>query len=546
MVPVELRHERLSVGAANNVRTTEHGGGNRFMRLSRKFAVWVAVLLGAVFSGAAVWVRMNFGLITVDQMLANLADGGEGVPEGYISSFVANALVLPAAATILAYAVVRLARWRGRQNARSHPTAWGDAKKKVSRPLKWTQGLVAVGMLCVGAGLLAQTIDIAGYVRSLTTDFSLDDYYVAPVVAGNAEPNNLVVLYLESAETAFGDERYVEENVFASLEGATRDWQRIERLRQFDGGGWTMAGIVGTQCGVPLRGIEAAKAGRLDEIGVHSHEFMPGATCLGDVLQRAGYRNVFLGGADVSFASKGNFLRTHGFNEVYDLDYWREEGATEESEWGISDRTLMAQAKDEVDRLYDAGVPFNLTMLTLDPHEPVHLFDYCKSDTEVALTSAMRCSMEQVTEFVEHMEKRGYLDDTVVVLMGDHEKFVVAQSEYRDFAKIENRTIYNRIWAPDGAEIARDDVDQLSMYATMLDLLGFDVADHRAGVGVSATVPASAKTGMLALRPAYYREAVESRSGDLYAKLWGLPDGQTVEADYFDPNNPDPDRASAE
>ena len=519
---------------------TEH----RFWRALRRISGWLGVLLGGALIGAAIWIRTTFGLITVDQMLTNLSGGGEGVPEGYLSSFVWQVLVLPAVAILAAYAVARVMRWRVRRNARSRDLRPGRVRLSAGATPKWLPGLAAVSVLCAGAGLFAQTIDLAGYVRSLTTDFSLADYYVAPTVAENPDPKNLVVIYLESAENAFGDERYVEENAFAPLEGVTQGWQSIENLKQFDGGGWTMAGIVGTQCGVPLRGTQTAQAGRLDEIGAHSSEFMAGATCLGDVLRQAGYENVFLGGADASFASKGNFLRTHGFDEVHDLEHWREEGVAEESEWGASDRSLMEQAKDEIDRLHETGRPFNLTMLTLDSHEPVYLFDYCDADTEIALTSALRCSMEQVAGFVEHIEEQGYLDDTVVVLMGDHEKFVVAQSEYRDFAKIENRTIFNRIWAPDGAEIARDDVDQLSMYATMLDLLGFDVADHRAGVGVSATVPASAKTGMLALRPAYYREAVESRSGDLYAKLWGLPDGQTVDADFFDPNNPD--RASEE
>lgn len=523
----------------------------RATKTAGRVLCWIVAFFGAALVGASFWISDTFGPITVDQMLTNLAGGGEGVPEGYISSFVVLVVLLPLLAMPTAWICIRIAKRRRRLNARSYdrPVTGGNkpaivpatkssvvtsaaASEAARAPHRmrawwrrsrtaWARGLAATAVLAIGALLFAQTISLASYLRSITTDLTLDAYYVDPVATLEGDPRNLIVIYLESMENAFGDESVVEKNVLAPVQEATEGWEAFDELLQYDGGGWTMAGIVGTQCGVPLRGTTTVVAGDQNEIGADDGLYMPGATCLGDVLGAAGYTNVFMGGADASFASKGSFLRTHGFDEVYDLPYWHDLGDASENEWGISDGTLFAHAREEVDRLHESGQPFNLTMLTLDSHEAVYLQSYCEIDTEVAMTSVAECSMEQVAEFVDYLDDRGYLEDTVVVLMGDHEKFVSARSDYAAFAELDQRTIFNRVWSPDALQFTRESIDQLSMFATMLQLAGFDVEGYRAGVGVSAFLPEGQRAGILDLSPAQYRDVVESRSNDLYTKLWG-------------------------
>ncbi|GAB2552497.1 sulfatase-like hydrolase/transferase [Leucobacter ruminantium] len=520
-----------------------------WVRKVGRVATYALLLVGAILAAASLWVRRTFGMISVDQMLTNLpaggGDGATGAETGYISGFVWEVLVIPALIVALVPVIAAVVQRRMRSSSRSFialrrdPAAARRRAVLAGRVSSWGAGLASVAVLALGAALFAQTIGLVQHVRSLTTDLTLSSYYVAPAATAQEHPKNLVLIYLESMEEAFGDERFVEKNALAPIQRATGDWSQIENLRQYDGGGWTMAGIVGTQCGIPLRGIQTARENELDRIGEDSDTYLPGATCLGDVLADAGYENVFLGGADAAFAAKGTFLTTHGFDEVLDLDHWLEEGEEERSDWGISDRALMDHARDEVDRLHASGRPFNLTMLTLDTHDPEHAFEYCPITTDVGMTSIMRCSMEQVAGFVDHLEQRGYLDDTVVVVMGDHERFISDQSSYQELKQLEDRPIFNRIWSPDGAEFAREDIDQLSMFATMLDLLGFEVQDHRAGVGVSALATEVRADSILALSPDEYREVVESRSSDLYTTMWGLGEGETVEADYFDPKHPD-------
>lgn len=497
------------------------------LRVALISAAGVLLVLGTVLLGTALWVRRTFGKISVEQLLLHLpgAGGAEvtGAEAGYFVSFIVQALIVPLAALAIVLLLLNILRHRGSNSAGSSPRVW-------SRRLIWLPGVLAVAVFAAGTGVLANTVSLAQYVRSQTTTLSMADYYVSPNIEGDvaqarlsqdAAPKNLVFIFLESIEDSMADDQLFEQNMLEPLHRVTEDWQTIPDYQMFSGGGWTMAGLVGTSCAVPLRGAGVGEDDiNSNEIGSAADEFMPGAVCLGDVLKAEGYQNVFLGGADAAFASKGKFLSSHGYDDVRDLGTWVAAGETELSDWGLSDRRLMEHAKEEVVRLHESGQPFNLTMLTLDSHEPTHLYDYCVQTTEDALESAIRCSMEQVAGFIQFMDEMGYLDDTVVVLSGDHPKMVgEAFVLLGALSTVEDRSLFNRIWSPDGVSATRVGADQLSMLATTLDVLGIGREDRRAGVGVSALVT-SAPGSVLDLDGSRYDELIQSASRDLYRDLW--------------------------
>ncbi|QIK63033.1 LTA synthase family protein [Leucobacter viscericola] len=507
---------------------------------------WVLVAVGTIFTGAALWVRRTFGVISVDQLLSNMNGGGEGAGgDALVAGAVAAIIVVPVAITLALAVVVEMLR-RGLRSK-----AWFTTLR--TRLFRGVAIALAVILPLGGATLFGDTIGAVDYIqasiREKTLGTTLADFYKAPKVepghsdggsvvsvgakgdsgSGAAKgKNNLVLIYLESIEDTFTDDKVFEKNMLAPVQTATSGWATVPKLDTYEGGGWTMAGIVGTQCGIPLRTATSnADNDDLNLLGDQDHQldrFLPGADCLGDVLKDEGYHNVFLGGANASFAGKDQFLSGHGYDEVYGLEDWVSEGETEtRAEWGLSDRRLFEHAKEKVKELHDAGDPFNLTMLTLDSHEPIHVFDYCDVDTKKELTSITFCSMEQVAGFVGYMDKQGYLDDTTVVVMGDHRKMNVEGGTYWDELKDrDDRTIFNRVWVPGGVKFAREEIDQLSMYPTLLELVGLNIKDHRAGIGVSALVkeqdvPAGS---ILDLDSDEYLDVVKSRSVSFYAKMW--------------------------
>jgi phosphoglycerol transferase len=278
----------------------------------------------------------------------------------------------------------------------------------------------------------------------------------------------------------------------------------------------------------------AADSGALNELGGDVETYLGGTTCLGDVLDEHGYRSVFLGGANASFAAKDTFLSSHGYDEVKDLSDWRAAGEPEESfrgDWGLSDGRLMAHAADEIDELHaeaeETGRPFNLSVLTLDTHEPVHIFDYCDVDAQNEVASVFSCSMTQVAGFVDHMQEKGYLDDTAVVIMGDHLMPRSAGDAFHEqLDDHDNRTIFNRIWIPGEGENStlRPRADQLNMYPTLLEAAGLALKDHEAGLGVSAVAPKVPDGSAQAMEPGPYAELLGSRSSWFYAQAWAGED----------------------
>lgn len=508
-----------------------------FLRLAIALC-WLLLALGAILFGVTLWIHRTFGAISIDQMLLNLpgAGGAEvtGAETGYIGTFIREAVLLPLGITALAIALFFIIRKAWRRTRTLADQESRDAARKQSGR-QWSNAsiaLAAVAVFSIGAISFGKTVSLPQYLHSLTSTLSMADYYVSPdtsaristahVSDGEETPPNLVLIFLESIEDELANTDLFELDMLAPVTEVTQDWQSIPDYQVYSGGGWTMAGVVGTSCGVPLRGAGTGENDiNSNEIGAESDVYLPGAVCLGDVLKAEGYQNVFLGGANAQFASKAHFLANHGYQTVKDLSTWEELGEEEVSDWGLSDRMLFEHAKSEITQLHDSGDPFNLTMLTLDSHEPAHLFDYCEQTTEDVLESVNRCSMELVADFIHFMSDNGYLEDTVVVLTGDHPKMVGgAFSSMGQLGDLENRPIFNRIWSPEGELPAlRAGADQLSMYPTILDLMGYGAQNQRAGIGVSALLD-SAPQSTLDLSAEEYQELIQSRSKDLYDMLW--------------------------
>ena len=460
-------------------------------------------------------------------MLTHLPGAGGAESTGsegeYLRSFLNRAVIVPLLIVVGVYVSTRLLKGKVR-----------DMRKQNSRGRRGPigviiAGIVSIAVLAGGVLTFGETIHLRQYAQASITASSMNDYYVAPDLAAvaasrnGATPKNLITIFLESTEESFSDRTIFETDMMAPLNAVTSDWARFDALHMYDGSGWTMAGIAGTECGVPLRGLGNFTFGENHNyIGAENTSYLQGAVCMGDVLKAAGYENVFLGGADAGFAAKRNYLVTHGYDKVKGLADWQARGEAEISPvWGLSDRRLMENAKQEVAWLHEQEAPFSLTLLTLDIHEPLNVFDSCPVTTQQPGESVQRCSADAVAGFISYLKEKGYLEDTVVFITGDHEKLVSDGVAFNEQLRGRgNRVLYNRLWSPDPVQLERGESDQLSVFATLLDVLDLGREDGRAGVGVSALIPNADAIGMPALPSEQYLEVLRSRSTDLYERLW--------------------------
>ena len=238
-----------------------------------------------------------------------------------------------------------------------------------------------------------------------------------------SRPKNIVWIYGESLERTYLDEAAFPGLMpnLKRLAGQALDFRDIDSA---DGSGWTIAGLVSSMCGVPLTTAQGDEnsMGRMGS-------FLPEAFCLGDYLKQQGYENHYMGGADGKFAAKADFLASHGFDEVRDLDWFQQQGIDDShfSNWGIHDDVLLDRAFDRFIELSRAGQPFMLTTLTMDTHHPAgHLPVACKGTHyrsqygNIGLLNALSCTDRLISRLVDRIRNSEYGDNTLVVVSSDH------------------------------------------------------------------------------------------------------------------------------
>lgn len=239
-----------------------------------------------------------------------------------------------------------------------------------------------------------------------------------------APGKNVVWIYMESLERIYWDSK-VFPGLTPNLDRLRRQGLDFSGFDTFAGANYTMAGLFASQCGAPL--FTSAFAG-LDVVAGNNTDvstFHPKIACFGDVLHKAGYSQVYMGGAPIVFSNKGLFFHLHGYDEALGLQELESEagGKLPESGWGLYDSMLFKLALDRYRQLAAARKPFNLTLLTLDTHPPdgrpsPGCPKYAKSSN--SMLQAVHCTDYLLGNFVDALSKQPAWKDTVVVVMSDH------------------------------------------------------------------------------------------------------------------------------
>jgi phosphoglycerol transferase len=295
------------------------------------------------------------------------------------------------------------------------------------------------------------------------------------------KPKNLILIYVESLETGYAKRQVVGDNLIAPLTDVAAD--SFGAYAQVPGTSWTIAAIVATQCALPLKRITVYDENKQGEL---VPSFLPNATCLSDIMAGHGYHNVFMGGASAGFAGKGRFLRTHHYHEVYGKEDWQRQGVTDDrmNGWGLFDEDLFSRARTKLDRLHASGQPFNLTLLTVDTHEPAgHLSPGCARRGHTGFKGVIRCSAGEVADFVRFVRERGFLLDTNIVIVGDH---IARRNPLSDaLERVPERTLFNAFIGENAPARNREQLVHFDLLPTILEFNGFTVGGGRLGLGYS-------------------------------------------------------------
>ncbi len=231
---------------------------------------------------------------------------------------------------------------------------------------------------------------------------------------------NFVFIYLEGLERTYFDED-IFPNLIKGLKKLEKESVYFTNIVQAAGTGWTMGGVVASQCGIPL--FTPSHGNSMSGMD----QFLPNAICLGDLLHKKGYYLSYLGGANLDFAGKGKFFTTHHFSEVNGRKklIQKLDDQSYTSSWGLYDDSLLYIAYKRFIELSKKSQHFGLFLLTLDTHHPSgHQSKSASSivygDGKNSILNAVAGSDFLITQFVDKIRGSEFGDNTVVIIASDH------------------------------------------------------------------------------------------------------------------------------
>lgn len=363
----------------------------------------------------------------------------------------------------------------------------------------------AIGMALFLAHFISR-IPVSSYMEAIKVETAsmesdlLEKYYAEPdslKITATEKPRNLIWILMESMENTFADTAHggeAAENYIPELTQLFEDNVGFSHSDKFGGGDdmlgsrMTITGTFSKSTGVPL----------LSRLRI-DHKFIPGVTSIWEVLHRYGYTNYFIMGTDGKFNMQHWFLEQHGMDHLIDMKTLKDKQDIDEKfrhlrtfDVGLTDRSLYSASMHYIDSIAKLSKPFSVSIATINTHFPYGFYDpQCiekpaSPSDEDSYKATLRCSSRELKEFIDWCRAQDFAENTLIVVVGDHlfpNKF---PGKFLEGARAENRRwvsiFVNPVKTP---ETRKRQFTSIDIAPTLLEAMGFDIAEHRFGLGVS-------------------------------------------------------------
>ncbi|MDV7022586.1 phosphatidylglycerol--membrane-oligosaccharide glycerophosphotransferase [Atlantibacter subterranea] len=390
-------------------------------------------------------------------------------------------------------------------------------RRRRHRPYHFGYSLLALVMALASVDASPAFRQISELVKSQSRDGDPDfvAYYKEPKKVIDNPTLNLVYIYGESLERTYFDDQAFP-GLTPELGALKNEGIDFSHTAQLPGTDYTIAGMVASQCGIPLFAPFEGNA------SASMSSFFPQNICLGDILKNSGYENHFVQGASLRFAGKDVFLKSHGFDHLYGADELKSVVADPHyrNDWGFYDDTVLDQAWQKFEALSKEGKRFSLFTLTVDTHHPDGFVSrscerkrYDIDGKANQSFSAVTCSQQHIAAFINKIKDSPYFKNTVIVVSSDHLAMNNTAWKYLNQQDRNNLFFVLRGDKPQ-QEVMAVKRNTMDNGATVLDILG---GDNFIGLGRSSLSGDSLSTVFLNMK-----EKVLAWKPDVI-RLWNFP-----------------------
>lgn len=373
--------------------------------------------------------------------------------------------------------------------------------------------LLALGSVDASPAFRQITELVKSQSRESSPDFTT--WYKVPAKSIPDPKLNLVYIYGESLERTYFDNTAFPD-LTPELGAIKNNSIDFTHTAQLPGTDYTIAGMVASQCGIPLFAPFEGNA------SASMSSFFPQNLCLGDILKNSGYENHFVQGANLRFAGKDVFLKSHGFDHLVGAEELKSQVADPayRNDWGFYDDTVLDEVWKKYETLSKSGKRFSLFTLTVDTHHPDGFIsracDRKRYEIEGKLNqsfSAVTCSQQNIAALIQKIQASPWYKNTVIVVSSDHLAMNNTAWKYLNKQDRNNLFFVLRGDRPqqDVSGLKRNTMDN---GATVLDILG---GDNFIGLGRSSLSGQSLSESFLNMK-----EKVLSWKPDII-RLWNFP-----------------------
>jgi hypothetical protein len=358
--------------------------------------------------------------------------------------------------------------------------------------LGWRRGLYvfATALLVIFNPLSRYVVQ---YATAGTVQSDLHLRVVSPQLTAPDIRPDIIIVYLEGLERAYGDIAQFG-NIYAPITALAAGGVTFTDIAQVRGTGWSLAGFVASQCGVPVV-ADGLGEGYDNQ---QTAKFMPSLSCLGDVVAANAYNTAFVLGGVAEFGGFDQFMASHGYDRFVDRTamerlYPAETITAAQSGWILDDQLVFDAAKTVYDDYASQDAPMLLSVETYGPHGTTAILSRnCTADGQARLdpdvVAAIACLVDHVEGFVSHITQARGDRPTLLVLASDHLNNDFAMNRMVA-ADARRNTVIMLGFGLDGPVVAGTTVDRpasmMDVYPTLLAAAGLADLDAQAGLGRS-------------------------------------------------------------